>query len=295
MLYSLPSFSRSSRWLIWIALASALIVSCSAPVEKPTGVARDYDDAKDMFKRGRFDRALEFTDGLATTTPPAQFTERARVLRAVIFTGQLKSAKELAEAYSKGAEETKNTHFKAEYGRLRHDNLEYAAKAALGLAETAHQLTSDGFIAKELILEASFPTTEGPLEVKELKHVEEGGWIEPDQQESAALDSLRKGIDGALADAVAGDRSKARTALASGSTKLSGVDVALFLGKELAEGAAIFDRKHSRDSMKLKTLCTEGDETIKAAQGLLKDNPDKDKEKEIKKLQDRYKTILKNQ
>jgi hypothetical protein len=46
--------------------------------------------------------------------------------------------------------------------------------------------------------------------------------------------------------------------------------------------------------MKLKTLCTEGDETIKAAQGLLKDNPDKDKEKEIKKLQDRYKTILKN-
>ena len=294
MLYSLPSFSRSSRWLIWIALACALILSCSPPVERPTGPAGDYDDAKDMFKRGRFDRALEFTDGLATSTPPTKFTERARVLRAVIFTGQLKSAKELAEAYSKGADQTKNPHFMAEYGRLRHDNLEYAAKAALGLAETAHQLVSDGVIANELVLEASFPTTEGPLEVKELKHVEEGGWIEPDQQDSAALDSLRKGVDDALADVVSGDRSKARSALADGSTKLAGVDVALFLGKELAEGATVFDKKHSRDSMKLKTLCTEGDATIKAALGLLKDHPDKDKDKEIKKLQDRYKTILKN-
>jgi len=115
MLYSLPSFSRSSRWLIWIALACALILSCSPPVERPTGPAGDYDDAKDMFKRGRFDRALEFTDGLATSTPPTKFTERARVLRAVIFTGQLKSAKELAEAYSKGADQTKNPHFMAEY------------------------------------------------------------------------------------------------------------------------------------------------------------------------------------
>jgi len=289
-----PMFSRSSRWLIWIALAVALIVSCSPPVQKPTGPAADYDDAKDMFKRGRFDRALDFTDGLANSTPPTAYTARARVLRAVIFTGQLKSSKELAEAYTKGADQTKNPHFKAEYDRLRHDNLEFAAKAALGLAETAHQLASDGVIANELVLEASFPTTEGPLEVSELKHVQEGGWIEPDQQDSAAADSLRKGIDDALADAVGGDRSKARNDLASGSTKLAGVDVALFLAKELADGATIFDRKHGRDPQKLRTICTEGDETIKAAQGLLKDHPDKDKDKEIKKLQDRYKTILRN-
>ena len=46
--------------------------------------------------------------------------------------------------------------------------------------------------------------------------------------------------------------------------------------------------------MKLKTMCNEGDEVIKAALALLKDHPDANKEKEVKKLQDRFKTILKN-
>ena len=124
------------------------------------------------------------------------------MLRAVIYTGELKGAKELAEAYGKGAEKSKNPQFQTEYRRLQHDNLSNAAKAALNLAETAHQIAPDGVIAKELTLEASFPTTEGPTEIKELAHVEEGGWIEPDQQESAAADALRKGVDDALADVV---------------------------------------------------------------------------------------------
>jgi hypothetical protein len=271
-----------------------LILSCAPPVERPIGPARDYEDAKDMFRRNRFDRTLEFTDGLATASPPTKFTERARVLRVVVYTGQLKSAKALAEAYDKGAEQTKNSHFKAEYGRLRHDNLQFAAKAALGLAETAHQLTTLGTFPKETILEAPYPATEGPLEVTNLDRVKEGGWIEPDQQESAAVDSLNKEMDDALAAAVSGDRPKARTALASGSTKIGGVDFALFLGNELAEGASVFDRKHIRDSLKLKTVCTEADEVAKAALALLKDNPSKEKEKEVKKLQDRCKTMTKN-
>jgi vacuolar-type H+-ATPase subunit E/Vma4 len=44
----------------------------------------------------------------------------------------------------------------------------------------------------------------------------------------------------------------------------------------------------------LKTLCDEGEETLKAASALLKENPDKDKEKEVKNLQDRFKKIRKN-
>ena len=64
------------------------------------GPAGDYQDAKDMFKRNRFDRTLEFTDGLATASPPTKFTERARVLRVVVFSGQLKSAQGLADAQS---------------------------------------------------------------------------------------------------------------------------------------------------------------------------------------------------
>jgi hypothetical protein len=294
MLLPRPSFFHILRQINMIVIPAALLVSCSAPPPKPTGPAADYNNAKDMFKRGRFDRALEFTYGLSIASPPNDYTERARVLRAVIFTGQLKSAKELADVYADGADKTKNSQFKAAYQRQHHDTLLFASKAALGLAETAHQLAPDGVIVKELTLEASFPTTEGPIEVSELQRIGDGGWLEPDQQDSAATDSLRKGIDDALADVVSGDRSKARNALANGSTTLPGVDFAIFLGNELAEGAIVFDKKHARDSMKLKTLCDEGNETLKAALALLKDQPDKDKEKEVKKLQDRYKTILKN-
>ena len=150
-------------------------------------------------------------------------------------------------------------------------------------------------IAKELTLEASYPTTEGPTEIKELAHVEEGGWIESDQQESAAADSLRKGVDDALADVVSGDRAKARQALAGGSTKLDGAAFAIFLAKELADGAVVFNRHHSRDPQKLITLCDEGEVTLKAALALLKDTPNKDQEKEVKKLQDKFKTIRSGQ
>jgi hypothetical protein len=294
MLPSLDPFSRSSYRLILIAIAGVLLVSCSPPVQKPVGPAREYLDAKDLFKRGQFDRALEFTDGLATASPPTRFTERALVLRAVIYTGELKCYKDLAEAYSQGADKTKDRHIMGEFGRLRHDNLQYAARAALGLAETAHQLVTDGVIAKELTLEVNLPATEGPVEVKDLKRVAEGGWIEPDEQESVAHDSLLKGIDDAFADAVSGDRAKAHSALASGSTKLNGLDFAIFLGDQLAEGAIVFDRKHSSDSQKVQMLCTEGNDVVKAALALLKDNPDKEKEKEVKKIQDRYKAILKS-
>jgi hypothetical protein len=42
----------------------------------------------------------------------------------------------------------------------------------------------------------------------------------------------------------------------------------------------------------MKILCDEGEETLKAAQALLKENPNKDEEKAVQKLQDRFKTIL---
>jgi hypothetical protein len=247
-----------------------------------------------MFKRGRFDRALEFTDGQASASPATKFTERAQVLRVVIFAAQVKSYKELVDAYTKGADKTKNPHFQAEYGRLRHDNMQDGMKAALGLAETAHQLLEGGKISKELTLEAPYPAIEGPLEVTDLGHVMEGGWIEPDHQESAAVDSINKGIDDALAGVVLGDRSTARNALASGSTKISGLDFALFIGNQLLEGASFFDRRHSRDPLKLRTVCNEAYEAVKAAEALLKETPDKDKENQVKKLEDHIKTTLKN-
>jgi len=280
------------RVLVSLLASLALTLSCSAPVPKPTGPAADYQDAKDMFKRGRFDRALDFSDGLASASPATKYTERAQVLRAVIFSAQMQSCKELAESYAKGADETKNAHFKAEYERLRHDNTQEAMKAGLGVAETAHQLLEGGKVSKELTLEAPYPSVEGPLEVADLARVRDGGWIEPDHQDAAAVDSLNKAVDDALAQAVSGDRSKARSALAAGSTQVNGLDFTLFLGNQLVEAAGLFDRRHGSDPVKLRAVCNEGFEAVRAAESLLKETPDPDKEKQIKKLEDQIKTTL---
>jgi hypothetical protein len=252
----------------------------------------EYQDAKDMFKRGRFDRALESTDRLASASPATDYTERAQVLRMVIYTAQVKSYKELADAYTKGADAATSAHFKSEYDRLRRDNTQEGMRAALGLAETAHQLLKSGSVPKELTLEAPYPSVEGPLDVADLAQVRMGSWIESEHQESAAIDALNKAVDDTLAEVVSGDRSKARNALASGSTQISGLDFTLFTLNQMLDGARLFDRKHGNDPMKLRAVCNEANEAVKAAEGLLKEAPDKDKEEQLKKLEDQIKTTL---
>ena len=281
------------RVLIPAFLLLSFLTACSAPVQRPTGPALQYDDAKDMFKRGRFDRTLEFTGSLARMVPPGPYTERARILQVVVYSGMMQAYKNLAEAYTKGAQETKNTRFQAEYKRITNDVLRTGAQSALGLGETAHLLTEGGQISNELILEAPYPTTEGPFEVAYLVKVRGGGWIEPDQQDSAAVDAQRKGIDDALAAIVGGDRPKAQSALAAGPVKLSGVDFGMYLGRQLVDAASFFDRKHLRDYPKFRTLLTAADEAASAAQGLLKQSPNSEKDKAIKKLQDQIKAAIK--
>ena len=70
------SLIRSARLLGLLVTALALILSCSPPQPKPTGVAYEFDSAKDMFKRGRFDRVSEFADDPATASPPNVFSPR---------------------------------------------------------------------------------------------------------------------------------------------------------------------------------------------------------------------------
>jgi hypothetical protein len=287
------AFFRDYRTLLPVLLALLLVGACTAPAPRPTGVAYDYDAAKDMFKKGKFDRVLEFTDDSAKGSPPNAFTERARVLRVVLYSGQIKAYKELADAYRKGADNTKNTRFKSDYERLRHDYLQYGSGLALGLGEVNHQLLEFKTLPKEVTLEAPYPSVEGPQALTPLDKVMEGGWIEPDEQEAVARDAQFKGIDDALAEIVGGDRAKARSALGAGPVKIDGVDFGLYLGRQLLEGASLFDRKHIRDSMKLRLLCAEADATAKATLALLKDSPDRDKEKKVKKLQDDIKTALK--
>jgi hypothetical protein len=246
-----------------------------------------------MFKKGRFDRTLEFTEGLAQQKPPKEFTQRAQVLRLLTYGGLMQGYKELAEGYGKGREATKNPHFQVEYKRMRNDALHAGGQAALGLGEVAHSLTDGGQIAKELILDAPYPTSEGPLEVPELIKVRTGAWIEPEQQEAAAKAAQLKGIDEVLGAVVGGDRSKARNAMNAGPVKIEGANFASFLGAQLVDAAWFFDRKHLADYQRLKLLCGVADEATTAALALLKEKPDEDKEKAAKKIQDQVKAILK--
>lgn len=283
------SYHRPGRSTLSVCLAALavlmLLISCEPPAKRPVGPAHDYADAKDLFKKGNIDRTLQYTEGLAEASPPNDYTERARVMRVIIFSGGIKAHTELAEAYGKGNEKAKNPRFKAEYGRLRSDSLQYGAKAALGLGETAHLLTGGAGLGKEVTLELPYPDAEGPVTITQLTRVTEGGWIEPEDQESASNDAQRKGIDEALAEAVGGDRAKARTALSAGAVKIDGAAFALFLGRKLLAGANLFDRKHYNDYQKFKLMTGEADEAAQAALAFLKDKPDKDKEKDVKKLQ----------
>src|SRR5262249_32049541 len=130
------SFARPVSWLIPAILAQLLMAACSPPVSRPTGPAKDYADAEDLFGKSRYDRALEYTRNFVKGAP-GDYNDRGRVLRAIILSGDINSYKELAEAYEKGAESTKNPRYKAEFVRLRHDNLRYAGERSLALGEVA--------------------------------------------------------------------------------------------------------------------------------------------------------------
>jgi hypothetical protein len=288
---SRPVFLARHGWTLVLALL-ILVVSCEPPVKQPTGPARDYTDAEDLFKKGNFDRSLTYSEGVASASPSNAYTERARVLRIIIYGGRVKAYEELADAYGKGSEKTKNPTFKADYERLRNDSLQYASASALGLAEAAHRMMESG-IGKEVVLEVPYPAAEGPVTVTQLSPVMQGAWIEPADQDAASRDAQSKGIDDELALAVGGDRAKARAELTAGPVKIPGWDFALFLGNELLNGATAFDHKHYRDYEKFKILTQQADDAAQAALTLLKDSPDKDKEKAAKKLQDDIKAAIK--
>jgi len=290
----------NDRGRSWVAVALPVLMlvlfflaACSPPTPQLTGSAAVYETTKEMFGRGRFDKAIDTSEGLATTSPPDAFTDKARVLRVVIFSGDLNAYKEAAEAYEKGAETSKNPHFQAAYRTNRTNNLQAASERALGLGETAKQILDGGGFNKDFVLDAPYPATEGPMDVAAYQKVRQGVWVEPDAQEAATADGERKGIDDALA-ALVGDRAKARDEMKAGPVTLKGVDFALYVGNELTVAASVFDKKHSQNPLKLREVCGEADQVAKAVEAMLKANPNPDDEKKLKKLQDQIKTTLKN-
>ncbi|HET7216169.1 MAG TPA: hypothetical protein VFL79_21455 [Terriglobia bacterium] len=284
-----PSDSDSPRLWILTLLLTSFLAACSSSSSPPKGPGVDYEQAQVMFKQGNLDRALSLTDAIAAEDSSSAGTQNARVLRAVIYSGRIDAYRELADTYMKGAEVATTPQSVASYNRRRSNALQYGSEAALSLGEVVMQFTSKHDFPHELTLVAPWPSVDGPQVIDAFARIRRGAWVPEDAQDSAAVDAQHKAIAGVLAEMVGGDRSAARTAMEAGPVKLNGLDFALFLEKQVVEGVELFGPKYLANPGQSKTLCGVADRLVLSIEGMLKENPDKAKEAQFKKLRKQIK------
>jgi len=284
-----PSDSGSLRPWILTLLLTTFLTACSSPSSSPKGPGVDYQQAKVMFKQGNLDRALSLTDAMAAASANSPGTLNARVLRAVIYSGRIDAYRELADTYKKGAQVATKSQSVAAYNRRRSNALQYGSEAALNLGEVVMQVTSKPDFPKEFTLDAPWPSVEGPQVIDAFARIRRGAWVPEDAQDSAGIDAQHKAIADVLGELVGGDRSKARTAMEAGPVKLNGLDFALFLEKQMVEGVELFGPKYLANPGQLKTLCGAAERLVPPIETMLKENADKAKEAEFKKLQKQIK------
>lgn len=277
-------------------ILAACVLACAPPLKRPTGPAKVYEDAKEMFAKTRFDKVIDYTDELARAEPPNAYTERAQVLRIVLLSGLANGYRTLAEGYGDAVKNTKNPRNKAEYQRLGHDFYRYARTRSLELAEVAELFlkANVGGSSRQVTLEAPYPTVEAPIVNANLLRAREGGGIDAAQQEEAQLAGIRMGVEGSLADVLGGDRAKARTALQSSTAKVGNLGFTLYLGKQLLAASQVFGQKGMKEATNFKLLCSKADACATQALAILKANPDKEAEKKVKELQEDVKKTLKS-
>jgi hypothetical protein len=249
----------------------------------------DYQQAKVMFKQGNLDRALSLTDAMAAGNANSPNTLNARVMRAVIYSGRIDVYRELADTYKKGAQVATKSQTVASYNRRRSNALQFGSEAALNLGEVVMQFTSEPEFPKDLALDASWPSVEGPQVIDAFARIRRGAWVTEDSQDSAAIDAQHKAIADVLGELIGGDHSKARTAMEAGPVKLNSLDFALFLEKQMVEGVELFGPKYLANPGQLKTLCGAAERLVPPIETMLKENADKAKAAEFKKLQKRIK------
>lgn len=283
------SLSGSSRFWILTLLLAGFFTACSSTVSPPLGTGVDYQQAKVMFKQGNLDRALSLTDSMASGKSTDATTLSARVLRAVIFSGRIKAYKSLADTYKKGSQTATNRRFITSYNSRYSNALQYGSSSALGLGEVVMEFTSNPDFPKEVTFDAPWPSVEGPEAIAELARIRRGGWVPEDEQDNVALVAQRKGIDDALGELVGGDRSKARNAMSAGPVKLSGLDLAFFLEKQIVDGLVLFGPQYLSNPGQLKALCDVANRLVSPIQTMLKESPDKAKGEALKKLQQQIK------
>ena len=242
-----------------------------------------------MFKEGNLDRALSLTDAMAAEGSDSPGALNARVLRAVIYSGRINADRELVDTYKQGATVATKLQSVSSYNRRRSNAMQYGSEAALNLGEVIMQFTSKNGFPKELTLDAPWPSVEGPQVIDAFARIRRGAWVPEDAQDSAITDAQHKAIFDVLAEVVGGDRSKARTAMEAGPVKLNGLNFALFLEKQMVEGLELFGPKYLANPGQSKTLCGVAERLVPPIEAMLKENPDKAKEAEFKKLQEQIK------
>jgi hypothetical protein len=290
-------YRRSSLGrLIFSGLALTLMASCSSSTPKVTGPGMSYQNAKDFFSRGHsanYDHAIDTLATLSNADPPNEYTDRARVLRAIILSGQFEGYKRLAEAYEKGSDKARESDVKSEYEGLYRDTLRRAGEVSLNFAEAAMQLTKGEQIPKGLTLDAPYPVTLVSVSSATLDKVESGEKIGEDEQSDAALGAPGMGIAKMLSEVVGGDTDAVKSKMNAGPVPLDTAKFGLFLANELANSASLFDKKHIYDPGKYKQLAGIAQDAGQATAAALKESPDPDTEKHLKELQDQLKAGLK--
>lgn len=282
--------------LAFAALALAVMVGCSSSTPNATGPGAAYQSATEFFARGHsanYDHALDTLSTLSDADPPNAYTDRARVLRAVILSGQFEGYRSLAEAYQKGSDSATDSAVRSEYASLARDTMRRAGEISLTFAETAMQLTKGGQVPKNLTLEAPYPVTLGSVSSATLDKVEKGVKIGEDEEQDAALRAPEMGIAKTLSAVVGGDQDAVKSKMNAGPVTLDRAAFALFLGNEVLNGASLFDKKHIYDPGKLKQLAGIADSMGSAAATVLKESPDPAAEKRLKTMQDQIKADLK--
>jgi hypothetical protein len=295
---ALPARQPSLGRLALAFAAVGVMIGCSSGPPAPTGPAAVYQKAIQNFAKGQtdsYDKALDSLETLTHADTANDYTTRARVLRAVILSGEMEGYKTLFEAYAKGADTTKNPQIRAEYTGLRRDTMRRGAELALGLGEVTMQLTKGGTMATGLSLEAPYPSAEPSDSIPALDRVKQGLKVGTTDEEDAALMAPRMGVVDALAELVHGDHAKAKSQLSAGPVPLDSADFALFLGEEVTTGASLYDKKHINDAGKFKILTGIANGAVTSSAAALKAAPNPDQEKRLKKLQDRIKASVKAQ
>jgi hypothetical protein len=298
---SIPITARRGRasrlgLLMAIGVAVAAMIACSSGPQQPTGPAGVYAKAKANFAKSGTagtDRDLDDLANLANADPANEYTTRARVLRLVILSGQVQGYRMLSDAYGKGAQAAKPAAIKAQYAALQRDVDRRGAELTLRLGEVVMQLTKGGSVPKDLVLDAPYPNLEVPPTIQTLENARTGLETGREEQAQAEMLAVRTAVLDALAAMLHVDRVKAQSEMSAGPVEIDPTQFRLFVADQIMAGAVFYEPKHLFDPEHYKLLAGVAQDSLAPVQAALKQSPDPDCAKRMKKLQDQIKSGLK--